>query len=46
MNCVGQYLLIIIAPPSNKKLMISSKHECLGEVIVVIDPTFVRMHRV
>ena len=24
--------------------MTSSKHECLGEVIVVIDPTFVRMH--
>ena len=27
-----------------QKLMTSSKHECLGEVIVVIDPTFARMH--
>ena len=28
------------------KQMISCKHECLGEVMVIIDPIFTRMHRV
>ena len=42
-NFVGQYTIVKRAPPRDK-LMTSSKHECLGEVRVVIDPTFARMH--
>ena len=37
--CVGRSTI-------STKLMISCKHEHLGEVMVVIDPFFARMHRV
>ena len=44
--CVSRTIVSTV-PPSNKKLMISCKYECLGEVIVVTGPFFLaKMHRI
>ena len=42
--CVSRSILSTVSP-SKKKLMLSRKHECLGEVMMVIDLFFARMHR-
>ena len=43
--CVVRTIVSTI-PASDKKLMISCKHECLEEVMMVIDPFYAKMHRV
>ena len=35
--CVSRSILSTVSPSKKKKLMLSRKHECLGEVMVVID---------
>ena len=41
--CVGRTIVSTV-PPSDKNLIISGKHECLGEVMVFTDPFFASMH--
>ena len=41
--CVGRTIVSTV-PPSDKNLIISGKHECLGEVMVLTDPFFASMH--
>ena len=43
--CVGGTIVSTV-PPSDKKLMISFRYEFLGEVMVVIDSFFAKMHTV
>ena len=41
--CAGRTIVHTV-PPRDKKIMIFCKHEHLGEVMVVNDPFFARMH--